>query len=97
MTVVATLERGAQDFLGFDLSPQLPQLLGIGEHQLRLLALRRGQLLPGTFERLLAHRSVFFPLRRQRQVRPPGPTLQFGEFGRRQNFVLAQLRQQAND
>ncbi|MNQ56478.1 hypothetical protein D3C85_706010 [compost metagenome] len=96
MTVVAALERGAQHFFGLDLSPQLPQLLGIRQHQLRLLTLCRSQLLPGTFERLLPHRSVFFPLRRQGQVRPPGPTLQLGELRRRQDFVLAQLRQQAN-
>jgi len=39
MTVVVAFERCSQDLFGLDLSPQLPKLLGISEHQLRLLTL----------------------------------------------------------
>ena len=39
MTVVVALERRSQDLFGLDLSTQLPKLLGIREHQLRLLTL----------------------------------------------------------
>ena len=57
VTVVAALESGAQHFFGFDLCPQLTQLFGIREYQLRLLTLCRGQLLPGTFKRCLLYTS----------------------------------------
>ncbi|MNP14389.1 hypothetical protein D3C76_1067110 [compost metagenome] len=40
--------------------------------------------------------ALLLPMRRQGQVLPPGPTLQLGQFRHRQDFILAQLRQEAN-
>ncbi|MNW11994.1 hypothetical protein D3C71_2095660 [compost metagenome] len=50
MAVVLTLERRAQDLFGLDLGTELTQLLGVSQHQLRLLALSGSQLLPGAVE-----------------------------------------------
>ncbi|MNP53731.1 hypothetical protein D3C76_1482280 [compost metagenome] len=96
MAVVVTLERCAQDLFRLDLGTQLSQLLGVGKHQLRLLTLRRSQLLPGAFERLQSDSSVCFLMRRQGQVLAPGAALQLAQFSRWQDFILAQLGQQSN-
>lgn len=50
MAFVVTLERTAQHLLGLALGAHLTQLLGISQHQLRLLALGGSQLLPGTLQ-----------------------------------------------
>ncbi|MNO92570.1 hypothetical protein D3C76_841490 [compost metagenome] len=95
--VVAALDGAAHGLFGFLLGAQAAQLFGEGQHQLRLVALGAGKLLPGTGQGLQG-RFAFVQafLAGLMQAGAPGAQLQLGQSAFRQRLVLAQLRQQTD-